>query len=180
MYGPTGTRLTGVGSTADTMFRSATQICEQYIVPYKPIQPLPSTDPTKLTNASMSTWWRSMSLTGDNMREKPYGDLYPRLTTKSNTYTVYMRVQVLRKRPVVGTGSAATTASQQWDDDKDQVLSEYRGSTSIERYLDPADPVLEINAHASSNSAKTKMDPDAQNLESAYHFRVVESKRFQP
>lgn len=179
-YGPTGTRVMGNGSTADTMFRSATQICEQYLVPYKPAQSLPTTDPTKLTNASMSNWWRSMSLTGDNMREKPYGDLYPRLTTKSNTYTVYMRVQVLRKRPTVGNAAAALTAAQKWDDDSDQVLSEYRGSTSIERYLDPADPVLEINVNSSANSAKKKLDPDKVNLESAYHFRVVESKRFQP
>ncbi len=37
------------------------------------------------------------TVTGDNLREKPYADLYPRLTTKSNTYTVHFRVQNAQK-----------------------------------------------------------------------------------
>lgn len=36
-------------------------------------------------------------LTGDNSRERPYATIYPRLTTKSNTYTVHMCVQPLKK-----------------------------------------------------------------------------------
>ena len=36
-------------------------------------------------------------LTGDNSRERIYATIYPRLTTKSNTYTVHMRVQNSRK-----------------------------------------------------------------------------------
>jgi hypothetical protein len=108
---------------------------------------------------------RGHSITGDNLREKPYGDLYPRLTTKSNTYTVHMRVQTLRKKP--GPNHAV------WDEVSDQVTSEYRGSSTIERYIDPHDPRFDGNH-------PDYIDVDKKSLEPAYRFRVVNSKRFQP
>ena len=37
------------------------------------------------------------SLTGTNLRDRPYATIYPRLTTQSNTYRVHFRVQALRK-----------------------------------------------------------------------------------
>ena len=38
---------------------------------------------------------------GDNLREQPYAHLYGKLTTKSNTFTVYYRVQALKRSPTV-------------------------------------------------------------------------------
>ena len=88
----------------------------------------------------MKHFWEKCLLTGDNMREKPYNDIYPRITTKSNTYTVHMWVQALRKSSTSGMSKVAATAAQlSWDESKDQVIAEYRGSTTIERYIDPED-----------------------------------------
>ncbi len=67
-------------------------------------------------------------LTGDNLRERPYGDLYPRISVKSNVFTVHYRVQQLKN-----TGSDPTV----WLESKGVILGEDRGSTMVERYLDP-------------------------------------------
>ncbi len=55
-----------------------------------------------------------LSLTGDNVRERPYTNLYSLLTTKSNTYTVHYRVQSLKQTP----GGDYST----WREDRDTVL----------------------------------------------------------
>lgn len=95
------------------------------------------------------------------MRERPYAALYPQLTTKSNTFTVHYHVQVLKK--VKGTDSAV------WTEGKDKVQSEYRGSTLIERYIDPNSADLPDFA-----IDKTK------SLDEYYHFRTLSSRRFAP
>ena len=77
--------------------------------------------------------------------------MYPLLTTKSNTFTVHVVAQSLVK----GTGN---------------VTGEYKGSTTIERYIDPMDDRLAGSAH----------DPDTKSLEPLYRFCVVETKRFDP
>ncbi len=72
---------------AGNIFRSATEICDIFLVP---------------KNESWSTddqgrlFWSNHLLTGDNLRERPYANIYPRLTTKSNTYTVHYKVQALK------------------------------------------------------------------------------------
>jgi hypothetical protein len=123
----------------------------------------------------MSQYWATQTLTADNMREKPYADIYPRVTTKSNTYTVYMRVQTLRKRPLVGGSTAAKDKFYlEWNEGQDQVLAEYRGATTIERYLDPQDRRI------TEPTRTDYLDPDKKSLEPIYRFRVIESKRFAP
>jgi len=104
------------------------------------------------------------------MREKPYADIYPRITTKSNTYTIHMKVQSLRQ-VVHNTDSQYAT----WDDSKDQIVGEYRGSASIERYIDPAD------YHFNPNLATTFINPDSSDaIESLYRFRTINTKLFAP
>lgn len=152
------------------IFRSASEICSMFL--YPATQPATPTDvkTALVTDSAGSTanikgWWYNgqggerKSLTGDNMRERPYALLYPLLTTKSNTYTVHFRAQVLKKIP--GTDVA------QWVENKDVVASEFRGSSLIERYIDPSDPNL-------PDFATT---PDAT-LDNYYKFRVVSTKKF--
>ncbi|WP_232289552.1 Verru_Chthon cassette protein A [Verrucomicrobium spinosum] len=158
------------------IFRSASEICDVFLVPkpmagrtyYPRTGGLPSSSPTY---ESMVTWWNGSAatqkdgfeLTGDNVRESPYNQLYPRLTTKSNIFTVHYRVQVLKK--------ARSTAPAEWDDARDAITSEQRGSTLIERYIDPNDPDL-----------PNFLDNPLQNgsLDDHYRFRVITKKTFAP
>jgi len=71
-------------------------------------------------------------------------------------------VQSLRKSP----GSTATV----WDESKDRVAAELRGSTLIERYIDPN--ATNIPDYATSASA--------QPLGNFYRWRVVSETFFQP
>lgn len=143
---------------ANDIFRSASQISEINLVP----------DDGSATYDNMASFWLNNTLTGDNLREKPYVDLYPRLTTKSNSYTVHFRVQVLQKLP--------STAVDKWVEGKDQVSSEYRGSSEIERYLDSSDPKLPDYAVLMAS----RPDDAALNLDNHYRYRIVSTKRFSP
>lgn len=133
------------------VFRSASQLCEMYLVPEG-----------ETLSSTKSTFWNGKRFTADNLREQPYDHLYSRVTTKSNTFTVHWRVQSLRKSP----GSAATV----WDESKDRVAAELRGSTLIERYIDPS--ATNIPDYATSTSA--------QPLGNFYRWRVVSETFFQP
>ena len=57
--------------------------------------------PMGQTTLTLDAFWNGAQgagrLTGDNLRELPYAQLYGRLTTRSNSYTVHMHVQVLQK-----------------------------------------------------------------------------------
>ncbi len=135
------------------LFRSASEICSIHLVPAD------SSD-ANATYEKMPDYWLTHRPTGDNSRERPYATIYPRLTTKSNTFTVYFRVQTLQK----GKGSAAGV----WDEKRDAVMSEYRGSQTIERYIDPAD--TNIPDYAQTNTANP--------IDMYYRFRVLNSKKF--
>ncbi|WP_265595177.1 Verru_Chthon cassette protein A [Verrucomicrobium sp. BvORR106] len=158
------------------IFRSASEICDIFLVPkpmsgrtyYPRADGLPSSSPTYET---MVTWWNGslssqkdgFELTGDNVRESPYNQLYPRLTTKSNIFTVHYRVQVLKK--------ARSSAADEWNESKDAVTAEQRGSSIIERYIDPNDPELpNYFANPSQSGA----------LDDYYRFRVITRKTFMP
>lgn len=132
------------------IFRSATEICDLWLVP------------RGQTYAGMQSFWNANQLVGDNSRERPYADIYPRLTTKSNTYTVHYRVQTL--------GKSRSTAANQWVEGKDTVTGEYRGSSTIERYLDTSDTTIPDYATASN----------PQPIDQFYKFRVLETRQFAP
>jgi hypothetical protein len=152
----------GTGSTPD-IFRSATQICNIWLVPAG----------KSLTYSGMSAFWLDSTasggiLTGDNVRERPYANLYQKLTTKSNTFTVHMRVQNLK----MVQGVDPTYAS--WTEAGDQIIGEYRGSSTIERYLDTSS--ANIPDYATTPQPLTA----GQAIDNFYKFRVVETKQFTP
>jgi uncharacterized protein (TIGR02600 family) len=160
---------------AGDLFRSPSEICSLWLYPGKqPTASQPENSATALVNwdansANIKAWWYDnpgttrKSVTADNMRERPYATLYPRLTTKSNTFTTYFKVQVLQK--------SQQTRADEWVEGRDQVLSEYRGSATIERYIDPSDPSLpDFTLSANADVS----------LDNFYRFRVMNAKRFAP
>jgi uncharacterized protein (TIGR02600 family) len=145
---------------ARDIFHSAAEICSIDLVPLGA-----AGVPATIDRAGMDQFWRNNGLTGDNLREKPYADLYPLLTTQSNTFTVHLRVQTLQK----------STAGQsgEWDEARDKITGEYRGSQTIERYVDPnADAGGPVDYAAPGNANAT--------LDAHYHFRVVNARQFAP
>ena len=173
----------GPGKTATGFFKTASQVCEMFLYPKG--QPVSSKGAVRGAvtftpgDTNIKAWWAQCAVTGDNVREKPYSDLYSRVTTKSNTYTVHYRVQSLRQQPFNGdpNSAAANTYYKTWDESRDKVLSEYRGHTTIERYLDPRDSRFTF---ATTTPAAPEINPETQSLESAYRFRVIYNKRFSP
>ncbi len=110
-------------------FQSASEICNIEIVPTgQTAASMAATSSTLNTGTSISTFWQNHVLTGDNVRERIYTTLYPRLTTRSNTYTVYFKAQSLKK--------AVSSVYGTWTEGTDTVLGEYRGSAKIERFID--------------------------------------------
>ena len=117
------------------------------------------------------TYWKTNhQATADNDRERPYTDLYGRLTTKSNTFLVHMRVQSIKQTP-----AELAANPTQWTEGTDTVTGEYRGSSLIERYIDPADPNLQD--YAAIYAANPATGPTLNDL---YKYRVVYNKQFAP
>jgi uncharacterized protein (TIGR02600 family) len=123
--------------------------------------------PQNLGTATPESYWTTSSgggfLTGDNLRELPYAQIYSRLTTRSNSYTIHIRAQVLQKlndhsNPAV------------WREGIDRVLGDWRGSYEIERYLDPA----------AAAPAPAKADGTPGQPLGPYKFRIVSARRFTP
>lgn len=132
------------------LFLSPTELCDLWLVP------------SQTTLGGTATFWQSRRLTGDNMRERPYTTIIPRLTTKSNSYTVHMRVQSLKRPPG---GDVAT-----WDETRGVVTAEYRGSTTIERFIDPGSDVPD---YATNPSATPQLD-------TFYRWRTIANRQFAP
>ncbi|MBE2204817.1 MAG: Verru_Chthon cassette protein A [Chthoniobacterales bacterium] len=147
------------------IYKSATEICDLYLVPQGYIWP------------TFQTQWygEDFALVGDNVREKPYANLYAKLTTKSNSFLVHYRVQALRQ-----TASNLKADPTIFDPTQgDKIVAEQRGSAVVERYLDPAD-----TRFASGSPASFFEDPAAHaanfSLENYYRTRVYNSKIFNP
>jgi uncharacterized protein (TIGR02600 family) len=160
------------------LFRSPSQICEIHLIPdinnrvtpgenNGSISSITDTTSTTALQSVMDQFWQNHAPTGDNTRERPYSNLYSRVTTRSNTFRVHMRAQVIRK--------ARSTSPATFDPVKDAVLGEYRGSSLIERYIDPTDNTAVIPDYANSTNPLSEVP-----LETFYKFRTLESKRFSP
>jgi uncharacterized protein (TIGR02600 family) len=136
-------------------YLSESEICTLPLVPLGQ-----ASDNVADTQAALDTFWNGPAalggLTGDNLRELPYAQLYSRLTTRSNSYTVHVRVQVLKK---------LTHDPQQnvWNEGTDVVLADWRGSYEIERYLDPT---------ATAPAPGSPLGP--------YRYRILSAHRFAP
>ncbi len=139
--------------TPSASYRTESEIAEIFLypkgVPYAP------------NNTALYSWWRTRSLTGDNMRERPYVELFPRLTTRSNVFTVHLWGESLKKNK--------HTNPSFWDEQRDQVRGTFRGSTMIERYIDPQNPNLQDFALNSN-----------QRLSDFYRFRIIQSNQLVP
>lgn len=157
-------------------FISPAQICEMYLLPKKagPSDTLvPDNWPDQLQDllrtGSANTilqFWEDHAITAENLKERPYTNLYPRLTTRSNTYQVFVRAQVINK--------ARSADPSKFEADKDSIGAEYRGSAVIERYLDLNDTRLTGLDYAVGNiSSKPRLDE-------FHRFRVISQKRFDP
>ena len=107
------------------IFKSATQICEMFLVP----------DASGINASNVQSFWNDKRVTGDNVRERPYNAIYPRVTTQSNVYTTYVKVEVLKQIP-----SSLAAGGATFTEGKDIVEGSFQGSYTFERYLDPNAP----------------------------------------
>lgn len=125
-------------------FISPAQICEMHLLP-KRMDPsdvrVPEPWPDNFKDLlkvgapnGITKFWEDHAITAENLKERPYTNMYPRLTTRSNTFQVHVRSQVVRK--------ARSTDPETFDSTKDSVTAEYRGSAVVERYLDLNQPQL--------------------------------------
>ena len=141
---------------ANNVFRTASEICEI------PLYPQGTT--WNASGSNIENFWSQHRLTGDNMRENPYRDLYGRVTVQSNNYTVYYTVQALQKPPG---GNPAV-----WDESRDVVEAELRGSATLERFI--------TNDDSRINSLDFATDPAGRRLDEFYQFRTISGRRFAP
>lgn len=109
---------------AHRVLLSASEICEHALIPDGVVPPGMSP-----TQQMVDEFWDKHRLTGDNSKEQPYAHLYPRLTTRSNTYRVHFIAQSIRK--------ASSLPAHLINTRKDQVVGTFRGSALIRRHIDP-------------------------------------------
>ncbi|MEM6916327.1 MAG: Verru_Chthon cassette protein A, partial [Verrucomicrobiota bacterium] len=161
-------------NNGEDVFKSSSEICNIHLIPQELNdrlgQParfgIGSYTPT-LAQMEDGSYWRDHSLVGDNSRERPYTNIQQRLTTKSNTFKVHYRTQVLKQ---ARRDSDEDSAYETWNPLTDSVQAEYRGSSIVERFIDPNDPELTVD-FATSSTAR---------LDEFYQYRVVNPRRFAP
>ena len=119
----------------------------------------------------MNQFWNYNQLTGDNTRERPYSNIYQKVTTRSNTFRVYFMAQAVKK--------AKSVAPDRIDLTKDTVTGEYRGSALIERFLDFS-AAERGSAPAAFPDYADPSPLSKASLETFYHFRILETKQFTP
>ena len=147
-------------------FKSPSELCEMFLVPLG----YTWNEFSGATGLTSHSWYQTpngdFALVGDNTRERPYANLYSRVTTKSNVFTVYYTVQALKNAQPKTDAAQAT-----WNESTGTVIGELRGSNILERYLDPNEAMPDFQA--SGNTGVTS-------LESYYKWRVVETRQFAP
>ncbi len=148
-------------------FISASEICEIPLVPEGVVAP----SETNLSSirSSLGSFWSQQKLTGDNLLERPYAHLYPRVTTKSNTYTVHIRAQRIQV-------SKEGLRAGEFGEGMGRVTGEFRGSYTIERFLDPgSDSLVKDDGSGGLIPAANETDPDS--FLGPYKFRVLSTKQ---
>lgn len=114
----------------------------------------------------MDSFWEKHKLTGDNTKERPYTNLYPRLTVRSNVFKVHLVAQSIVKVK----GTDPTT----FDSRRDKIGGEYRGSAIIERAIAPDDEDLPDYA------VQLQRGNTPESLDQYYTYRILNEKRFAP
>ena len=153
--------VTSHSASTPNFFVSGSDICDVPLVPtFQPANtPTGANVPTYTSIASstspanaltnLQSYWAANLMTGDNSLERPYTFIYPRVTTQSNIFTVHVRAQSLKK--------IGNSASQNvWDETRDQVTGEFRGSFTIEKYFDPNTSNITIPATTSTDPSSGK------------------------
>jgi uncharacterized protein (TIGR02600 family) len=140
-------------ATGPKAFLTAAEICSVDLVPQV----------SGITRSNLATFWADKRTTGDNSREAPYSTLLPRLTTRSNSYTVHIVAQALAPGP----------GQFGWREGKGRVLSEWRGEIAVERYVDPQDARFSASGAPDFLSGTQPVGP-------YYRFRVLGTRKFDP
>lgn len=157
------------------LFRTTSQICEIFLVPRK-VQTESSGDggdsqtgtpynPNLATNNGLMQFWADRAMTADNLRERPYSEILPKLTTQSNVFRVHYRTQVIKK---ARSGSPAF-----FNPAGDSVTAEYRGYSIIERKADLGKIASNVVNDPADGNSLTPLD-------GYYFMRLIENKRFAP
>ena len=163
-------------------FISASEICDIPLVPQdvplvlnlpSPMKPHLSAGFSPTTSLAqfdtlLSTFWAAHKLNGDNALEKPYAYLYPRLTTRSNSYMVHVRAQTRAQN--------AQSTAYLLKANQAQPSGEFRGSFLIERYLDANSASL-VDAAGNLVTMPARGETTGFSL-GPYRFRIVSSKQF--
>lgn len=149
--------LKGFRQRFDTggLFVSPMEISNLYLVP------------KGQTYAGAPAFWQGATATGDNVQEKPYANLLAKLTTKSNTYSVHVIAQALKKNK---SGDAGV-----FGQNGDHVVSEWKGTFLIERFLDPNDSRLPDFA---GSAALSDWNNTQYNADAYYQTRVLQAKEW--
>ena len=119
--------------------------------------------PQGFTASNLASFWADKRTTGDNLREGAYATLLPRLTAKSNTFTVHVTAQALQ----------TTETDGGWREGRGGVPAEWRGSFGVERYIDPSD------ARFQGASAPNVLSGTVS-IETYYKLRILGERRFLP
>jgi uncharacterized protein (TIGR02600 family) len=156
-------RYDGTDAAGRRVFVSPAEICSLDLVPDTSGANAALFSYGTVTKATLASFWAKNLTTGDNSRERPYAHLLPRLTTRSNSYTVHVTAQALAPGP----------GATGWQEGKGKVLSEWRGSYTIERYVDPNDARFTGAGAPDFLSGTQPVGP-------FYRFRVLGTRRFNP
>lgn len=138
------------------LFVSPTEIATLYLVPQG-------------VTMDIAAYWADQTFTGDNVRERPYANLLAKLTTKSNSYSVHVIAQALKKGKTPGSNPAV------FGQKADRVTGEWRGTFLIERFLDSNDPKLPDFAGSASLA---NWDDPAYNADNYYQTRVLQVREW--
>lgn len=106
-------------------FLTESEICEQFLIP--------EGETWDANGENIRAFWDQHRLTGDNSLERPYANIYPRLTTRSNVFRIHMRLELLDDVQLNADGQITEPGT---------VRNTYRGNTVVERFLDTTDPQL--------------------------------------
>ena len=136
------------------IFKTGSEVCEMFMVPQG--------ERWTEGGRSMRNFWKDHGITGDNTIESVYNGIYPRVTTQSNVFKIYMTVQILSK--------VRSTRPDEFIQGEDKVMGEYRGSVVVERYLDPNS--RELPEWRKDYEGKEK------SADYYYQWRVVNTKQF--
>jgi uncharacterized protein (TIGR02600 family) len=148
-------------------FKHAGEVCEQFLVP---VGQAGSATSSSSIRSAMQTFWDNHRLTGDNTLERPYANIYPRLTTRSNTYRVHYLVQTITK--------ARSTPANTFDHEKDSITGELQGDAVVERAIDPSDPKLGTPDFDYIQRAIDGTLASAKSLDELYTWRIRQVRRF--